>query len=161
MRNQIIRFRVKEKGQQAGWLQGRSIAEVFGRQWEKEKDEIEREKTDKLGDDKVQSCLLGLMCTVQHEQYKIGALRVRSMPSAAAFSNFPGVVEHGHAACCDLKVDSTADLATLRWEFGSNVFVGKDGEDLRHFEGAVQYWKTTGNDVYVYHQVLRRQTARS
>lgn len=64
------------------------------------------------------------------------------MPSAAAFSGCP-------QWCCTLStsmlfavtcrlIKATADLATLRWELGENVFVGKDGEDLLFSTGTPQ-----------------------
>jgi hypothetical protein len=147
----------------ASWLVGKSVLYLsiwrFARKWEQEKTDQEQEKTDQLGDNSV-ARLIGLECAVQLEQYQMGTLKVQQGPSISAFSNFAGVVNHGHAACRDLRLEPTADTKTLEWRLGHNVFVGAEGQDLNHFAGAVKYWETTGNFVYVFYQVLHTEKSQ-
>ena len=52
--------------------------------------------------------------------------------------------------CCDEK----ADKETVEWALGCGVFLNQDGEDLLSFSGAAMYWEDTGQDVFIFHQVL-------
>ena len=120
----------------------------FAREWE-------QKKTDGEGDKKVGK-LLGRECTVAHERYQIGSIKVRAQPPLlAAFQKWPGVVIHGHAVCYDFIPDPTADDETLEWNLGANVFVSADGEDLKNFAGAMKHWADFNTDVYVFYSILK------
>lgn len=81
----------------------------------------------------------------------------RRGPLLVTFRNLPGLSTTGMLhVCCDLRLEPTADTSTRGWCLGENVFVGADGQDLKHFAGAVDYWETTGKLVYVLYQVLQR-----
>jgi hypothetical protein len=121
---------------------------LFARDWE-------QRKTDKEGDKKAEA-LLGKLCSVVHERFTMGVATVRpQLPTAEMHAAFPGVIMHGHVACCDFQTEPSASQETIDWDIAPNLFVTEEGEDLMNFGGALQYWNHKHKDVYVFYQILK------
>lgn len=81
--------------------------------------------------------------------FEVGSLSVRSHPPDVEKFDLP-LVRHGHAQCHDLALGKWPSY----W-LGDEVFLDFDGNELRTLEAAYKYSQDTGNDVFVWHEVLK------